>query len=118
MSQDKDEEIRTAAVNVLKLREIIEEFEKNPKVMDEKKQGGFYVKVKFKTKEIETPQEFAKNKDFLDTVKWFLNLTKNFLEVFKLNLHEEQFARQIKSMRDAMQWAREFDMARNKSQQT
>lgn len=115
MSQDKNKRIRTAAKNKIKLDESLLIIKKNPRVMEEKKQAGFYVDVDFNTREIKTPQEFTKNKDFLDTLKWFSNIVKESLINLIQKWQTEQYSEQIKFMRDAIQFAREFDKSRNKS---
>jgi len=112
MLRDKNKNIRTAAKNRLQLEEILQQFRDNPRIMDDKKQVGFYVDADINARVITSPLDFPANKDFINTLKWFLGITKEIVGILKKQNGEHIYIfKFIRFARETMRKVREEEIS-------
>ncbi len=104
-----DSESSNLAKAVLDLDDIIRKLKNDPKIMDSRRNQGFYVEFDLTKREItSTPDSFIyEHTIFIDTFDFFLNFSKDYFLELKGNLKRRKVQETISNFRKA------FDLIRS-----
>jgi len=90
--------------------EELEEIYKDNKIIDKRKQSGFYVDFDIKKDKIlSTPESFNEEKTMnIETYEIFMQYSKDYFDEFQKNLDEKSVKKELENVRESMKYIRSF----------
>lgn len=106
----KDIQNSEIGTTIVELFKELEEIDKDNKIIDKRKQSGFYVDFDIKRDKIlSTPESFNEEKTMnIETYEIFMQYSKDYFDEFQKNLDEKSVKKELENVRESMKYIRSF----------